>query len=233
MESDLVPFVEKIERMALPVIKEIGTRNYSSKDLTLIKPPIAKELTVYSLDSVIEYMKTGEAGEDAIISVEEINSVRVYKTLNSERDRECLVHAEMWNSNLRLGQFIPAEDFNIMIQSQFAAGGDKGKVLSITRVAADSTVREQNDDGVQQEVAIKSGIINKGWENVPNPVTLLPFRTFPEITPPQIRYILRAKKSENGIMYALFDAEGEIMNYNTINRIKIYLREHIEKVTVI
>jgi len=251
MDSNLVPFVEKIEKMAEVKEFTFGNTKYVTKGLVRIDPPVAKSLNVFSLDSLINFAngnKDIDDPENYIISVEAHNSVKLYSLLNSSRERECLVHAFIENPKIKTDTYLNVEDFNIMIQSQFLGDvtpneefsnkdntGDLGKtrlnqksnVLKITSSTESSEIRAQSDNGISQEVAVKVGTLLKGWESVPNPVHLIPLATFPEIEQPQIKYVLRAKQGQAGIQLALFNADGKLWEYRTIAEIKAYIKDQL------
>jgi len=72
---------------------------------------------------------------------------------------------------------------------------------------------------------------------VPNPVTLLPYRTFNEIAQPPGRFVLRMKSgvaSGQRPAVALFEADGGAWQLEAIRRIRDWLRMNVpEEVAVI
>ena len=52
---------------------------------------------------------------------------------------------------------------------------------------------------------------------VPNPVKLQPFRTFHEISQPEIAFVFRMKNSQSGVSCALFEADGGAWKFNAVH----------------
>ena len=77
------------------------------------------------------------------------------------------------------------------------------------------------DDGVSQDVTVKKGIQKEGWEMVPNPVSLAPYRTFSEVDQPESNFVLRVKA--NGPTCALYEADGGAWKAAAMHNIAAYL----------
>ena len=117
-------------------------------------------------------------------------------------------------------RMIDREQFNIIVQSGFSDSGDKDKVLAaIGNMRLENSVQVQ-DDGVTQTVASKSGVVVVEKKNIPNPVTLSPYRTFAEIMQPASRFILRVNEDGN---VGLFEADGGAWRNEAIRLINDYL----------
>lgn len=87
------------------------------------------------------------------------------------------------------------------------------------------SLAEYGDDGVSQKATVKTGIASKGEALVPNPVTLMPYRTFVEVDQPISNFIFRMKedKYSKGIQCALYEADGGAWKIEAMENIKIYL----------
>jgi len=66
---------------------------------------------------------------------------------------------------------------------------DRAKEL-IGNITANASLKTE-DDGVSQTVTAKVGIVKEDQVRVPNPVTLRPYRTFPEIEQPEMQCVFR------------------------------------------
>ena len=82
------------------------------------------------------------------------------------------------------------------------------------------------DNGFAQEVAAKRGtgsLVEK--VNVPNPVTLKPYRTFLEVDQPESSFVFRLSSgAENKPpLCALFDASGGALKLDAVLKIKEWL----------
>ena len=117
-----------------------------------------------------------------------------------------------------------------MLQSSFVdegEGNDKPLILKFTGLVKDEAVKTIGDDGVTQSATIKTGITTVGNAQVPNPVILAPYRTFPEIEQPLSKFIFRMK-NDRGPEAALFEADGKAWRNKAIRDIKEYLEKALE-----
>lgn len=69
--------------------------------------------------------------------------------------------------------------------------------------------------------------LGRGNAQVPNPVILAPYRTFPEIEQPLSKFIFRMK-NDRGPEAALFEADGKAWRNKAIRDIKEYLEKALE-----
>lgn len=108
------------------------------------------------------------------------------------------------------------------LQSKFAPNEDRDLVLKFAGTVEDGTVAEYGDDGVTQKATIKTGVASKADAVVPNPVNLIPYRTFLEVQQPASDFIFRMKSS-CGVQCAIFEADGGAWKNEAMSRIKNYL----------
>ncbi|EJQ43640.1 hypothetical protein IEQ_04968 [Bacillus cereus BAG6X1-2] len=69
----------------------------------------------------------------------------------------------------------------------------------------DETLKEIEDNGVTQAEIVNTGTATKGQVKVPNPVEIMPYRTFLEVEQPESRFIFRMRE---GTCCGLFEADG-------------------------
>ena len=150
----------------------------------------------------------------------------MYSPLNADREREQYISAEaILPNNVQYERFLDTERFNIMLQSAFVDNKDKSILLKYTGLVQDDAVKTIGDNGVSQAVTIKTGVASVGQAEVPNPVTLAPYRTFPEIIQPESKFIFRMKEGPSA---ALFEADGGAWRNQAILGIKEYLKEALK-----
>ncbi|CAI3542891.1 hypothetical protein CNEO4_1010001 [Clostridium neonatale] len=161
-----------------------------------------------------------------LIQVKSPEEVTLYSPLNADREREKYVSAEaILPNNVVYDRFLDTERFNIMLQSAFVDDEDKSKLLKYTALITDDTVKNFGDDGISQKVTVKTGVASVSDAVVPNPVTLAPFRTFPEVEQPESKFIFRMKEGPSA---ALFEADGGAWRNKAILNIKAYLEKELE-----
>lgn len=211
-------------------IKEIDGFKYATNTCYKIKAPIVNEcFQLTTLTGVIDYVKNGIdgdiVGEDLTIHIKSPSTVRVYSKLNKDRNREQLVEAKAILPSIDFNCFMDTERFNIMLQSCFEHSVDLKTMLKIIGNIKEEMVQNTGDDGVTQTVTSRTGIARVADVELPNPVELAPYRTFPELQQPYSKFVLRMK---SGPTAALFEAGGTGWRVNAMEGIKQYLSEALE-----
>lgn len=230
--------MEHIEKMAVPEMITVDCREYSSKPLYPVEDPTPNPIrNVHTLTGLVDYLHHNVdelAFDDLMIHVESPTLVQLYSGLGGGflvRSNYLSVQAEV--PNILFDQYLDVEGFIIMLQSMFLPGTDREEIMRVVGNIKESAVKTVADDGVSQQVTVKQGITSVGEEIIPNPVALVPFRTFIEIEQPESAFILRMKSDPNGGMprCCLFEADGGAWRLEAIHRIRDWLASQmVEKV---
>jgi len=201
---------------------------FTTRSLKRVQMPTASALVVSTLTGFVDYIKSNIdiLPEQLLVQVKSYDEVKLYSPLNKDRDREEYIRAEaILPSNIMYDRFLGTEQFNIMLQSSFVDVGDKDVLLKYTGLVKDEAVKSVGDDGISQQVTVKTGVASVGQAVVPNPVTLAPYRTFPEVEQPQSKFIFRM---QDGPKAAIFEADGGAWRNQAIKNIKEYLGEELK-----
>ena len=193
---------------------EQGT--FSRENLKRVNDPVATTLKVSTLTGLVDYIKANvdELKGELLIQVRAHDDVRLFSKLNKDKDRELYIQAEaILPNNIRYNSFIDTENFNIMLQSSFVDTGDKAVLLKYTGLVQDEAVKSTGDDGVSQQVTVKTGVASVGQAIVPNPVSLAPYRTFPEVEQPIVSLYLECKVDQGQRFLKGMEEHGEIQQY--------------------
>lgn len=218
--------------MSAPVVQEINGETYSDKPLNRISyVPRANSIEMGTLSSLIDYIKSGVDifTEKMIIHVLSPTRVAMYSALDADRKREYVVEVNANVPAFGFNQFMDHETFCIGVQSKFIDTIDdfneKALLLKFAGTVESGSIAEYGDDGVSQKATVKTGIASKGEALVPNPVTLMPYRTFVEVEQPISSFIFRMKedKYSKGIQCALYEADGGAWKIAAMANIKAYL----------
>jgi len=205
------------------VLVETEKGLFSKTKLERVELPQIETLEVSNLTSVVDFMKVNidRVEGKLLIQVVSPGEVKLLTPLDEDRNRqEILKAAVILPDNIFYRRFMDTESFNIMMQSAFVDNEDKAKILKFTGLIRDEAVKETGDTGIAQKVTIKTGVATVGEAEVPNPVTLAPYRTFPEIEQPESKFIFRMR---SGPEAALFEADGGVWKNEAMRRIKEYL----------
>jgi hypothetical protein len=192
--------------------------------------PLAQTLAAHTLTGLIDYLSANIDAVDPakfVIHIEDHDQVELIGQLDGRplrRDTLLVIHAEP--SAFRFNQYYSCEDFNIALQSLFVDDGDREGVLKVVGNIREEAVAQHTDDGVSQSVVARAGLTKVENVAVPNPVTLRPYRTFPEVPQPASVFVLRLKRARDGEMpqCALFEADGGKWKLDAIQSIAQYLR---------
>lgn len=221
--------LEYIVGLNKPEITEINGNTYSDKSLNRISyVPYARAIEMCTLTSLVDYIKANidTMADKMIIHVESPTKVQLYSSLDGDRKREYLVEVNANLPSFQFGKFIEHEEFCIALQSKFIGNNDRELVLKFSGTVEDGTVAQYGDDGVTKKATVKTGLISKADAVVPNPVNLIPYRTFLEVKQPASNFIFRMKSS-CGVQCAIFEADGGAWQNEAMYNVKEYLESEL------
>lgn len=206
---------------------------------SLVKPgPLAKTLTVSTLGAVCDYITANKDALDTsklVVHVSSPSSVSVLGALDTRaRVREGFVDAKCVDMTEGfLGRFMSIEDFLLGLQVRFADADDRKKVLGLLSTVKSEQVKTATDDGMVQVVQTRAGAVLVNDTPVPNPVQLVPFRTFRDIVQPSSLFALRLKSGEGLPQIGLFEADGGAWKLIATERIRDWLTAALPSVSVL
>lgn len=199
------------------------------------------ELDTHTLTGVRDYIGANRDKlvlDDLMLHVTDHGSVDLIGRLETEEKRfrrhEYLCAAAL-PCEFRFGVYLDAEDFMVGLQTQFLPTTERESLLRLIGSIREQSVREVDDDGLAQQVTTSAGVTLKERQNLPNPINLIPFRTFREVAQPMSLFVLRARGSEGEgkPKLALFEADGGQWKIEAIQSIAAWLRTEITGIPVI
>lgn len=188
-------------------------------------------LNLHTLSSLVEYIHSGLNGlnkQNLIVIVESPTTVKVYTEDDDKKERTCLVSVNALVPEFDYEHFMSIERFNIQLQSKFIDISDRKLILEFSSAIRLDKSAELKDDGISQITTIKDGAASVSKAIVPNPVTLVPRRTFLEIKQPSSTFVFRMNKEAN---LALFEADGGAWKYDAIQSIAEYLSDNLNELS--
>lgn len=130
---------------------------------------------------------------------------------------------------------IPQRDFVSQLSALFVDSGDRALVLKIAgRIVRDSNV-ETVEDGHNQRVEISKGLSIKDQQEVPNPVTLSPLVTFPEVGQPDRKFVFRFDDraiTDGTPAMGLFPADGNAWETKAVDLIRAHLKARMGELAI-
>lgn len=214
-------------------VLEINGRTYADKNLTRYdKQPKAAKIQAATLTSLVDYIHqcNKEFPGSMIIHIVGPTQVRLMSALDKEREREVLFEVNAETSEFNFDQWYDQERMMIELQANFQMNDDLGVVLKAVGNIEKKNGQEYSDDGVSQVATMKTGIAMKGDVIVPNPVELIPYRTFQEVEQPASKFVFRIGDKEVPA-FKIVEAEGGIWKNEAIVNIKGFLKENLETLT--
>jgi hypothetical protein len=206
---------------------------------SLVQPgPLAKTLTVSTLGAVRDYLAANKDALDVskvVVHVAGPSLVSVLGPLDARaRVREGFVDAKCVDMTEGfLGRFMPIEDFLLGVQVRFADADDRKKVLGLLSTVKSEQVKTATDDGMVQVVQTRAGAVLVNDTPVPNPVQLVPFRTFRDIVQPSSLFALRLKAGDGLPQIGLFEADGGAWKLIATERVRDWLTAALPSMSVL
>ncbi len=190
--------------------------------------PLGTPIGLATLSGLAEFVAANVDGLDLskhLVVVDSPLLVQLIGPRTGRRHRrQILVECKPDIPRFEFGKWLGFESFNIALQSQFHYRDDDRKALlqAIARIKSGTDV-VQEDNGTSQRVQVTKGIDLVVHLELPNPVTLAPWRTFVEVLPVESKFILRCREEGRGVELALFEADGGFWRIQTVERIKATL----------
>ena len=128
----------------------------------------------------------------------------------------------------------------IALQSNFQMTPDLEAIMKFAGNVEKKNEQTYSDDGRTQVATMNVGVASKADVIVPNPVGLIPFRTFQEVEQPRSQFVFLI--SDKGIpAFKIVEAEGGIWKNEAVQNIKEYFenelgdapKEILEHITII
>jgi len=213
-------------------------RDFSIEDLNLIPnkfdEPTPDTFTVNTLTGFADYVNSEiDELKSAFIHVENFNSVRLVSALFGDKFQRkewiCATTKGTLNDGFRFGSFMSIPDFIIQVQAYFAETDDVKTILDLVSNVKAEQGQSYSDNGYAQSVTAKKAVNSSMVDTVqvPNPVTLKPYRTFLEIEQPESSFVFRLQGGGEGNppQCALFEASGGAWKLDAISKISAWLGE--------
>ncbi|QKS71929.1 hypothetical protein FLK61_35260 [Paenalkalicoccus suaedae] len=205
--------------------QKINERFYSTEKLYRIEDPSVDSLQVNTLSGLVEYVKSEfDTSVSLMVHVVSPTEVRVFDKINMDKNRDTYITAHALLPSLSFNHYYSVEDFNIELQSTFVSNEDRATMLQVVGNVKEEAVNQIGDDGMSQSVVARTGVAQVGNVKVPNPVQLMPYRTFLEIEQPESPFVFRM---QSGPKCALFEADGGAWKLEVMKSIAEYLESEL------
>lgn len=229
--------INRILELGLVERLTIGNRMYTSKAIYPVKGPLADALSLSTLTGAKDYLVENLDNvtmEQVMLHVVDYRTVQIIGPIDGDfRQRETLITAKAHECGFPFGKYIEREDFQVGLMASFMPTKMRDDVLKYVTGIVQSAEVKTSDDGISQRVTARTGVARVAEVDLPNPVTLQPYRTFPEAQQPQSDFVFRVRQIEGKIGVALFEADGGRWKLQAAINIKEWLVENIPGARVI
>ncbi|MDA8221493.1 hypothetical protein [Desulfosporosinus sp.] len=182
-------------------------------------PAVFSTKTLASLVELIIKEHSHNSLNDLIVHVDSPTKVNVHTVLREHLDRFNLYTATAELPRITLDNYIDLEAMNILLKSAFVQNGTRDQLIKVLGQVVEDAIKTSADDGMAQEVTVKTGIRTLAKMEMPTIVNLAPYRTFVEVAQPEGEFLLRMRKGPEA---ALFEADGGAWKLQARKNIKQY-----------
>lgn len=212
-------------------VVEICGKTYTNRSLHRYdSPEKAQPLKANSLTALVDYIgccyPEMKKHERMIIHVESPTRVRLISCLDAERSRETLFETNAIVSEFQFNQWYDQERFMIEMQANFQMTDDLNAILKFAGNVEKRNDQTYSDNGTTQVATMQVGVASKADVIVPNPVELIPFRTFQEVPQPSSKFVFRMGDKEVPA-FKIVEAENGIWKNEAVQNIKNYLEARL------
>lgn len=231
--SFLKDAIDRIVELAKPyTIKTDDGRRYCTTYLREVKPEVElpARYSVDTLEALVKLIRTEGVAQAPLlyVRVDSARRVMVDTTYThkeyAEFSRLPLYEAVSDVPSISVNESISQERAIVELQSLYAITEDRDYLLSLlSRIDVNQGVSSV-DNGISQEVSVKTGAVLKEQQTVKPIVHLQPYRTFLEVEQPASDFLLRLDKEGRP---ALYEADGGAWKLEAKRNIAAYLGEKL------
>ena len=228
--SFLKDAINRIVELATPFTLETRDgHQFCSANLREVRPevPSPARYSVDTLEALVKLIRTEGVAQAPLlyVRVDSARRVMVDTTYThkeyAEFSRLPLYEAVSDVPGITTNQSMTQEQAVVELQSLYAVTDDRDYLLALlSRIDVNQGVSSV-DNGISQEVCVKTGAVLKEQQTVKPIVRLQPYRTFLEIEQPASDFLLRLDK--NGCP-ALYEADGGAWKLDAKRKIAEYLK---------
>lgn len=231
--SFLKDAIDRVVELAKPFTLEThGGHQFCSAILHEVKPNVEspERYSVDTLEALVKLIRTEGIGHSPKLYVRVDSARRVMvDTTYTHRDyaeysRLPLYEAVTDVPSITVNQEMSQEQAVVELQSLYAVTPDRDYLLALLSHIDVNQGVSSVDNGISQEVSVRTGAVLKEQQTVKPIVLLQPYRTFLEVEQPASDFLLRLSKSGYP---ALHEADGGAWKLEAKRNIAAYLGEQL------
>lgn len=228
------------QRNAPPYRESINGLEYTDRKLIEIAPPYPGAIVLETLESFVEFVKTTEKiegfdCETAYVVVENFMQVKLYRKPDVYGKRHVVAVAEF--DPAVVSQFLDrplgVDSFITEVKRYCYPSEEADQLLLAVSSISLENIATIKDNGVFQEVAVKSGVKVEMWRSTPY-LELTLRRTFPEVSDVKSQFFIRIKAAgEKQVAITLHEATFDAWRVEVMKKIRHDLAWRLTGYTVL
>ena len=231
--SFLKDAINRIVELATPyTLTTDDGRQYCSTSLREVKPEVElpTRYSVDTLEALVKLIRTEGVNNSPRLYVR-VDSARrvVVDTTYTRREYATFSRLPLYEAvtdvpSISVNESISQERAVVELQSLYATTTDRDYLLALlSRIDVNQGVSSV-DNGISQEVSVRTGAVLKEQQTVQPIVHLQPYRTFLEVEQPASDFLLRLDKEGRP---ALYEADGGAWKLEAKRNIAAYLGKQL------
>lgn len=231
--SFLKDAIDRIVELATPFTLETrGGHQFCSANLREVRPEVPSPVrySVDTLEALVKLIRTEGVAQAPLLYVR-VDGARLVVVDSTYTGRDYAIYSRLPlyeavsdAPGITVNQEMSQEQAIVELQSLYAVTPDRDYLLALlSRIDVNQGVSTV-DNGVSQEVSVRTGAVLKEQQTVQPIVHLQPYRTFLEVEQPASDFLLRLSKSGYP---ALHEADGGAWRLEAKRNIAAYLGEQL------
>lgn len=231
--SFLKDAIDRIVELATPFTLETrGGHQFCSANLREVRPEVPSPVrySVDTLEALVKLIRTEGVAQAPLLYVR-VDGARLVVVDSTYTGRDYAIYSRLPlyeavsdAPGITVNQEMSQEQAIVELQSLYAVTPDRDYLLALlSRIDVNQGVSTV-DNGVSQEVSVRTGAVLKEQQTVKPIVHLQPYRTFLEVEQPASDFLLRLSKSGYP---ALHEADGGAWRLEAKRNIAAYLGEQL------
>lgn len=231
--SFLKDAINRIVELATPFTLETRDgHQFCSANLHEVRPEVPSPVrySVDTLEALVKLIRTEGVAQAPLLYVR-VDSARrvVVDSTYTGRDYAIYSRLPLYEAvsdvpSISVNQYMSQERAVIELQSLYAVTPDRDYLLALLSHIDVNQGVSSVDNGISQEVSVRTGAVLKEQQTVQPIVHLQPYRTFLEVEQPASDFLLRLDKDGH---LALFEADGGAWKLEAKRNIAAYLGEQL------
>ena len=219
-------------------VKEIEKRPYWTRPNHGPEPIVQPEcgtLTFSSLTGLVDYInndpdKGAMIGDGAFVHVKDSSTAQYVSPLVGPwLFRHYIAQATAADPDFRERR-LPLAEMILTIRRHFAGTPERDVLIDVlSKIVSDEKTQQFTDDGVSQQVTVKSGVASLMRMDMPGDVSLIPLGGFAEVMQPPVDYILRLQKGREEPMVILAPVLSPTYALEYMESVRTWLIESIHR----